>query len=170
MDSAVSALLGGEEVLGPSSSNLALALATREGLPIRAAIQLANEILRVAAALPASDVDRIFVGMVPVPAQMELFGAAMGPLGAIVGSLIGEMHRSQIRTRLTSTESDVVVRTATALARGTEVLGDKKKAVHWLNSPNKALGGEVPMSLLDTSAGEYEVQSLLDRIEYGVYS
>ena len=75
-----------------------------------------------------------------------------------------------MRARLTPTESDVVVRTARIMARATAVLGDKKKAVHWLNSPNKALGGKVPISLLDTVAGEHEVEALLDRIEYGVYS
>src|SRR5438105_12356254 len=53
MDSAVSVLLGGEEVLGPSiNSNLDLARATREGLPARAAIELANEILEDGDQLP----------------------------------------------------------------------------------------------------------------------
>jgi putative toxin-antitoxin system antitoxin component (TIGR02293 family) len=74
-----------------------------------------------------------------------------------------------VRARLTPTESDIVVRTARIMARATDVLGDKKKAVHWLTRPNKSLG-EVPISLLDTSAGEHEVEALLDRIEYGVYS
>ena len=208
MDSAVSVSLGGEEVLGPSiSSNLDLARATREGLPTRAAIELANEILeeeaqpdlprsvamlsavremrkltgsinpqdaRFAASMIESYVADISGGMVGWSRPLDLFGAAMGPLGAVICSLIGTLlvqeASEQLRARLTSAESDVVVRTATALARATEVLGNNKKAVHWLNSPNKALGGEVPMSLLDTSTGEHEVQSLLDRIEYGVYS
>ena len=72
--------------------------------------------------------------------------------------------------RLTSEQSDVVVRTATVLARAIDVLGDKKKAVHWLTTPNRALGGEIPITLLDTSAGAHEAEALLERIEYGVYS
>lgn len=72
--------------------------------------------------------------------------------------------------RLPPVQSDVAVRTANALAKAIEVLGDKKKAVHWLKSSNRALGGEAPIRLLDTSAGAQGVGALLDRIEYGVYS
>jgi putative toxin-antitoxin system antitoxin component (TIGR02293 family) len=72
--------------------------------------------------------------------------------------------------RLTPEQSDVVFRTATVLARAIDVLGDKKKAVHWLTTPNRALGGEIPITLLDTSAGAHEAEALLERIEYGVYS
>jgi len=42
--------------------------------------------------------------------------------------------------------------------------------VHWLTTANRALGGEIPITLLDTSAGAHEVDAVLDRIEYGVYS
>jgi putative toxin-antitoxin system antitoxin component (TIGR02293 family) len=72
--------------------------------------------------------------------------------------------------RLTPEQSDVVVRTATVLARAIDVLRDKKKAVHWLTTSNRALGGEIPITLLDTSAGVHEIETLLGRIEYGVYS
>jgi putative toxin-antitoxin system antitoxin component (TIGR02293 family) len=67
-------------------------------------------------------------------------------------------------------QSDAVVRVAGALARAIDVLGDRKKAVRWLTSSNRALGGEIPITLLDTSAGTHEVETILDRIEYGVYS
>jgi hypothetical protein len=161
MGSAVTDLLGGEEVLGTSiASNLDLARATREGLPTRAAVELANG-LGFATDKAAYSGNIAMTGL----ANCEI---AMGPLGKVVGSLIRD--GVVFRARLTAEESDVVVRTATALARATEVLGDKDKAVHWLSSPNRALAGEVPITLLDTSAGEHEVQSLLDRIEYGVYS
>lgn len=33
-----------------------------------------------------------------------------------------------------------------------------------------ALGGEVPLNLLDTEAGVEQVDDILTRIEYGVYS
>jgi len=88
----------------------------------------------------------------------------------VMRSLIDGQDRSEARHPLTAAESGVVVRTAMAFAHATEVLGDRRKAAHWLSTTNRALGGEIPMSLLDTSAGEHEVQSLLDRIEYGVYS
>jgi putative toxin-antitoxin system antitoxin component (TIGR02293 family) len=56
------------------------------------------------------------------------------------------------------------------LARATEVLEDRSKALRWMNEPNVALGGKVPSALLDSSAGEHEVETLLGRIEHGVYS
>jgi putative toxin-antitoxin system antitoxin component (TIGR02293 family) len=72
--------------------------------------------------------------------------------------------------RLTHEQSDVVVRTATVLAHAIDVLGDTGKAVHWLTTQNRALGGEIPITLLDTSAGAHEAEAVLERIEYGVYS
>ena len=44
------------------------------------------------------------------------------------------------------------------------------EAVRWLTASNRALGGEIPITLLDTSAGAHEVETVLDRIEFGVYS
>jgi putative toxin-antitoxin system antitoxin component (TIGR02293 family) len=40
----------------------------------------------------------------------------------------------------------------------------------WFNRPNRALGGEKPLDLLDTNAGVEQVVDLLNRIDYGVYS
>lgn len=78
---------------------------------------------------------------------------------------------NQLSCLLTPNESDVVVRMANVFSRAIEVLETPEKASHWLmNSPNDALGGAVPASVLDTSTGEREVLAVLDRIEYGVYS
>jgi putative toxin-antitoxin system antitoxin component (TIGR02293 family) len=56
------------------------------------------------------------------------------------------------------------------LARAIEFLEDEHKAMHWLTTPNRALGGVVPMALLDSPEGKEEVLTILGRIEYGVYS
>ena len=72
--------------------------------------------------------------------------------------------------RLTPEQSDVVIRTARTLAKAIDTLGDREKAAHWLTTPNRALGGEIPITLLDTSSGSYEVEAVLERVEYGVYS
>src|SRR5262249_55370620 len=47
---------------------------------------------------------------------------------------------------------------------------EQQKAHHWLNSPNRALGGVTPMSMLETEGGAHEVINILGRIDYGVYS
>jgi putative toxin-antitoxin system antitoxin component (TIGR02293 family) len=151
MDTQVADLLGGERVLGASvKSNLDLARATRQGLPAETAVQLGDAI-----------------GL-----------TAMGPLGALIGSLrpkvdrkgAGEAKANASPARLTPEQSDVVIRTARTLAKAIDTLGDREKAAHWLTTPNRALGGEIPITLLDTSSGSHEVEAVLDRIEYGVYS
>jgi putative toxin-antitoxin system antitoxin component (TIGR02293 family) len=55
------------------------------------------------------------------------------------------------------------------LARAIEILGDERKAMHWPTTPNRALEGAVPMTLLDTPQGTEDVLTILVRIEYGVY-
>jgi putative toxin-antitoxin system antitoxin component (TIGR02293 family) len=94
----------------------------------------------------------------------ELISGSTAGIGKLIAGA------SDLPGRLTPEQSDVVVRTATVLARAIDVLGDRKKAVHWLTTSNRALGGEIPITLLDTSAGVHEIETLLGRIEYGVYS
>jgi putative toxin-antitoxin system antitoxin component (TIGR02293 family) len=67
-------------------------------------------------------------------------------------------------------ETPVALRSERIMARAMEVLEDRSKALHWMNEPNVALGGKVPLTLLKTAAGEHEVEALLGRIEHGVYS
>jgi putative toxin-antitoxin system antitoxin component (TIGR02293 family) len=154
METQVVDLLGGEQVLGEFlKSNLDLARATREGLPAETAVRLAQLISGSTDQITGSDAS-----------------TAMGqiPFSVHIGSSVETA--AQPPDRLTPEQSDVVVRTATVLARAIDVLGDKRKAVHWLTTPNRALGGEIPITLLDTSAGAHEAEAVLERIEYGVYS
>lgn len=55
-------------------------------------------------------------------------------------------------------------------AHAQEVFEDAETARNWLKRPNKALGGEIPLNLLDTEAGVKQVDEVLGRIEYGIYS
>ena len=80
------------------------------------------------------------------------------------------MERRKHTGHLSPDESERLYRLAKILAFAESVLGDKAKARHWLNSPNRALGNVTPLSLLETEAGADEVANVLGRIEYGVYS
>lgn len=51
-----------------------------------------------------------------------------------------------------------------------QVLEDEDAARRWINRENRSLGGESPLSLLDTEAGYELVLDTLARIEYGVYA
>lgn len=79
-------------------------------------------------------------------------------------------RRKKARQQLRPDESDRIYRLARILARAEEVLGDQAKAARWFSRPNRALGGDSPLSLLDTDAGTQEVEAVLGRIEDGVYS
>jgi putative toxin-antitoxin system antitoxin component (TIGR02293 family) len=79
-------------------------------------------------------------------------------------------RRLSQRSRLTATESDRTVRVARIYANALQMIGDKEIAVRWLLTPNRALGGERPLDRLDTDVGAREVEDVLGRIAYGVYS
>lgn len=71
---------------------------------------------------------------------------------------------------LNSEESERVFRVGSLIVRAEEVLSDHDEAIHWLKTPKKALGGQIPLELADTEVGANEVKDLLGRIEHGVFS
>lgn len=72
--------------------------------------------------------------------------------------------------RLEPQESERLMRLVRLAAQATDVLGSREKAIQWLNAPNRALEGASPVSLLDTDIGTQAAESVLTRIEYGVFS
>jgi putative toxin-antitoxin system antitoxin component (TIGR02293 family) len=72
--------------------------------------------------------------------------------------------------RLSPAESDVVYRIARIFEIARDALGTEEKAACWLSKRNRALGGGVPLQLLDTEAGGREVEGLIGRILYGTFS
>jgi putative toxin-antitoxin system antitoxin component (TIGR02293 family) len=79
-------------------------------------------------------------------------------------------RRKEKGGRLKPEESELLFRLARVLAAATEVLGSEDKARQWLIAENRALGGAVPINLLDTGIGFQEIMDVLNRIEHGVYS
>ncbi len=71
---------------------------------------------------------------------------------------------------MTPAESDRRARISGVYEAAVEMIGDEKKAIAWLNTPNRALGGEKPLDQLDTDMGRRTVKDLLGRIAHGVYS
>jgi putative toxin-antitoxin system antitoxin component (TIGR02293 family) len=49
-----------------------------------------------------------------------------------------------------------------------EVLGGDQKASRWLYTGIRALGGKLPLELLDTDLGSRQVEEVLGRIERGL--
>ena len=54
-------------------------------------------------------------------------------------------------------------------ARAMEVFGTRERALRWLNTPVRSLGGQTPLSLLNTPEGVAQVQDTLGRVEHGVW-
>ena len=50
------------------------------------------------------------------------------------------------------------------------VFDDQADARGWLSTPNAALSGRSPLSLLDTDVGARLVDEVLTRLEFGVYA
>jgi putative toxin-antitoxin system antitoxin component (TIGR02293 family) len=80
------------------------------------------------------------------------------------------LHRRKAAGRLDPAESDRVVRYARLMGRAIEVLESVESARQWLNAPQVGLGGAIPLEYAETEVGAREVEDLLGRIEFGVYS
>lgn len=80
------------------------------------------------------------------------------------------LNRRMVEGRLEPGESDRLVRFAKLMGKAVEVFETEENARRWLTSPQIGLGGAVPLDYAETEVGAREVEDLLGRIEYGVYS
>jgi putative toxin-antitoxin system antitoxin component (TIGR02293 family) len=80
------------------------------------------------------------------------------------------LQRRKAVGRLSPDESDKVMRFSRLLGHAAEVFGNIDKARAWLKHPQRGLGGAVPLDYAETEVGAQEVDKLLGRIKYGVYS
>ena len=95
------------------------------------------------------------------------------PLEQLAGKLSisrSTLQRRKTNGRLSPDESDKVMRFARLLEHATDVFGEIDKARAWLKHPQYGLGGAVPLDYAETEIGAREVDNLLGRIDYGVYS
>jgi len=139
----IAEVLGGKKVLGRAVKSLTdLAELVREGLPASSVIALAE--------------------------KLDLGNAALSrKLGIPQRTMTRRLSQ---HSRLSAAESDRTMRLARVYATAVEMIGNKEKAVAWLRTPNRALAGERPLDQLDTDLGAREVEDVLGRIAYGVYS
>jgi putative toxin-antitoxin system antitoxin component (TIGR02293 family) len=140
---AITAVLGGQKVLKRKvGSDTDLRAMTRAGLPVSTLSTLAVEL-----------------------------GVERKVLARVVGISDRTLSRRLASgSRLSVEESDRIMRVARVFALTKDTLGNSQKAGHWLREPNLALGGDIPLELLDTDAGRNDVETILRRIEYGIYS
>lgn len=94
----------------------------------------------------------------------------MDRLVPMLGISKATLHRRKISGRLDPAESDRVVRFARLLGQAASVMESLDHGRRWLTSPQVGLGGAIPLEYAETEVGAREVENLLGRIEYGVYS
>jgi putative toxin-antitoxin system antitoxin component (TIGR02293 family) len=64
-----------------------------------------------------------------------------------------------------------LLRIARVFAKSLQLFdGDREAATLWLTDLNIALGRIAPLDYARTEVGASEVEALVDRIEYGIYS
>lgn len=140
---AIASALGGSRMLRRKvDADFDLHLLTREGLPVGTLPVLAGEL----------KVERKHLA--------RLVGVSDRTLSR---RLAGDQ-------RLSPEESDRTMRVARVVAQAADVLGSMAKVALWMKAPNRALDGQQPLDLLDTDAGVRSVETVLGRIEYGLYS
>jgi putative toxin-antitoxin system antitoxin component (TIGR02293 family) len=100
----------------------------------------------------------------------DSLGVPMERLVPLLGISKPTFHRRKAGGRLGPGESDRVVRFARLMGKAVEVLESEENARQWLTSPQFGLGGAVPLEYAETEVGAREVEDLLGRIDYGVYS
>jgi putative toxin-antitoxin system antitoxin component (TIGR02293 family) len=80
------------------------------------------------------------------------------------------LQRRKAERRLSPQESDRVMRFWMILRHAVDLFGNIERARAWLKHPQFGLGGAVPLEFAKTEVGAREVEDLLGRIDYSVYS
>lgn len=70
--------------------------------------------------------------------------------------------------RLSRQESERIERLARVLAYAEYVLDDRDEARQWMNAPHRELGGEAPLEVAQTEIGARRVESVLNKLLFGL--
>ena len=109
-----------------------------------------------------------FASAVALRNSLELTNAE---LAAVLGISLRTLARlDPAKSRLDLVSGDRLVRAARLFAIATDVLEDAESAARWLKSPQRGLGGAVPLRRAATDVGAREVETVLGRMEHGIYS
>src|SRR5438132_1513915 len=121
---------------------------------------------------PAQVIHRVSKGL-PFGELEHLRGEIDEPLESLARRLSisrSTLQRRKTERRLSPQESDRVMRFWRLFRQAVDLFGDAAKGRAWLKHPQYGLGGAVPLEYASTEVGAREVENLLGRIEYSVYS
>ncbi len=119
------------------------------------------------------DFDRLIHDGLPVAAFRHVLIALEQPEKALVegiGISRTTLGRRKQTGRLGLVDSERAIRLGSITALGKTALGSSRATGRWLLKPNAALGGAVPISLLQTDVGARQVEAVLGRALLGGFS
>jgi len=97
-------------------------------------------------------------------------GLSLEQIAAFLGMSRATLHRRKAQGKIARTESEKLVRYQQLLEKAINVFGNAEAAREWLTQRQPGLGNAKPVEFARTEIGAREVENLLGRIEYGVYS
>ena len=80
------------------------------------------------------------------------------------------MERKKDTDKLDSRTSSHIIEIAKVVEHALDVFEDKDKVKLWFNAPNRALNNMKPIQLFSNYTGLNMVNTILGRIEYGIFS
>lgn len=98
---------------------------------------------------------------------MHAAGLTLKELAAALDLSERSLQRRKRQGRLARYESDRLYRLARIVALAKHYFGADEGASRWLKTPNRALGGKIPLELVDTELGARAIENVLGRIAYG---
>lgn len=121
--------------------------------------------------LRLADVVRARVSVRALPALARELSVDLQELAQVAA-----IRRRNLKQRLEQSallsvaESDRLLRVARVYANAISTFNDRHAAAEWMAEPLEHLGGETPLQFCCVEPGAREVESILMRIEHGVYS
>jgi putative toxin-antitoxin system antitoxin component (TIGR02293 family) len=99
------------------------------------------------------------------------FGVSPNILAQSLGIPDRTLARRRAAGRLAPDESERLLRLASIFEKTVALFeGDSLAAVQWLSTPKRALENQAPLKYARTEVGAREVENLIGRLEYGVFS
>jgi putative toxin-antitoxin system antitoxin component (TIGR02293 family) len=106
-----------------------------------------------------------------LPAFESRSGISLAEIASIMGIPPRTLARRKSSGRLTSDESEKLLRLSSVFEQAVELFeGDEGNARRWLTTAKKALENQTPLAYSRTELGAREVENLIGRLEHGVFS
>src|SRR5690606_29674049 len=100
----------------------------------------------------------------------KIMDVPAGQLATTVNIAARTLLRRGKQGKLQTDESERLLRIGRLFDLTLELFEDKQMARQWFKEPNKALGGVSPLEYSDTEPGAKEVESLIGRLDQGIFS